>query len=152
VLVLCCAAVALGAGHSRSALTASALDLHKVDWANATLPGAVCGSPHPIHLHHGNAFVSPIPHRFSHDDFYGKHGVSVSAGAEGVIYGDLAGGRAEDAGLSVVCTNGGGTADGQLLWSQVIFNGRGARLSVLAIVFPRVQLPKEMPTLLQIAM
>lgn len=133
-------------------MTTSALDLHKVDWANATLPGAVCGAPHPIHLHHGKAFVSPIPHRFSHADFYGEHGVTVSAGPKADAYGDLTSSGTEDAGLNVVCTNGGGTADGQLLWSWVIYSDRGAKPSVLAVVFPRVQLPKEMPTLLQIAM
>jgi len=148
--MLCSAAVVLGASQSRSALAASVLDLHKVDWANATLPGAVCGAPHPIHLHQNKGFVSPIPHRFSHDDFYSQRGVDVGSGP--VVYGDLAGNHHDNAGLQVVCTNGGGTADGQLLWSWVIFSGRGARLSVLAVVFPRVQLPKEMPTLLQIAM
>jgi hypothetical protein len=133
-------------------VTASAFDIHKVDWASVTLPGAVCGASQPIRLHHGRAFVTPIPHRWSQDSFPGKRGVTVDSGWDAVIFGDLAGSGPDDAGLAVNCDNGGGTADGALLYAWVIFSGRGGRLSVVGIVTPRVQPPEVLPTLIEIAL
>jgi len=158
-LILGSAGAALGAEHGPSAGTASALDLHKLDWANVTLPGSVCGASRPIRLHHmgvrraeGTAFFTPIPRRWSRDDFYGKDGVTVDSGWAPVVYGDLAGsGVPDDAGLVVDCNNGGGTADGVLLYAWVVFSGGGGKLSVVGVVTPQVQAPNELPTTVEIA-
>jgi hypothetical protein len=149
-IVLSMAAAGFGAERSHPAKAASALNLHKVGWSNVTLPGAVCGASHSIRLRHGSAFVHPIPQRFSKDSFYGKRGVSVDGGWDSVVFGDLAGGGAADAGLMVSCNNGGGTADGALLYSWVIFSGAGGRLSTVGIVTPQVQPSEELPTLIEI--
>jgi hypothetical protein len=149
-LLLSSAAAGFGSERSRAAAPAAALDLHKVDWSSVTLPGAVCGASKQIRLHHGRVFFSPIPRRWSRDHFYGKRGVTVDSGLAPVVFGDLAGNGGDDAGLSVDCTNGGGTADGVLLYSWVIFSGAGDRLSVLGIVTPRVQPSGELPTLIGI--
>ncbi len=150
-ILLSSAATGLGAERSQPTVAASAFDIHRVDWANVTLPGAACDASKPIRLHHGRAFVTPIPRRWSRDSFYGKRGVTVSSGWEAVVFGDLAGSGEDDAGLNVNCNNGGGTADGALLYSWVIFNGRGGRLSVVGIVTPQVQPHEVLPTILTIA-
>ena len=95
--------------------------------------------PKPIRLHHGRAFVTPIPRRWSRDSFYGKRGVTVDSGRNAVVFGDFAGSGEDDAGLNVDCNNGGGTADGALLYSWVIFSGSGGRLSAVGVVTPQVQ-------------
>jgi hypothetical protein len=150
-VLLSCASTGLGAERSRPAVAASAFDIHKVDWASVTLPGAACDASKPIRLHHGRAFVSPIPRRWSRDSFYGKRGITVGSAWDAVVFGDLAGSGEDDAGLNVDCNNGGGTADGALLYSWVIFSGRGGRLSAIGIVTPQVQPREVLPTLLTIA-
>lgn len=77
--------------------------------------------------------------------------MTVDAGSDSVVFGDLAGGAHGDAGLMVNCNNGGGTADGVLLYSWVIFGGAGGRLSVVGIVTPQEQPPDELPTLIEVA-
>ena len=154
-------AVALGAtalavaGPPASAGAAAQLDLHSVNWSSVTLP-AVCGGSLPIKLHrpswtasrnYGTADVTPIPKRWSHDSFYGRKSVEVDTGPP--VYGSLANG-AEDAGLRFDCNNGGGTADGALLYGWVIFSGSGGKLSVVGVVTPRVQPAGVLPTLLEI--
>ncbi len=123
-----------------------------VSWSDVTVPGAVCGAQRPIQLHDGQATVAPIPRRFEHDSFYGKHYVTVEGGSQdgGVVYGHLTRGG-EDAALYILCTNGGGTADGDLLQSAVVFRVRDGVPSVIGIVWPQTQLPKQLPTLLQLA-
>ncbi len=150
-LLLSSAATGFGAERSHPAVAASAFDIHRVDWSSVTLPGAACGASRPIRLHHGRAFVTPIPRRWSRDHFYGKRGVTVDSGLAAILFGDLAGSGDEDAALDVNCSNGGGTADGAFLYSWVVFNGRGGRLSVVGVVTPQVQPPEVLPTLLTIA-
>jgi hypothetical protein len=132
------------------------LDLHAVDWSSVTLP-AVCGGSKPIKLHRpssaldrteGTANVSPIPRRWAGYSFYGRHSVEVDTG--GVVYGKLAEGREDDAGLRFDCNNGGGTADGALLIGWVIFDGDSGRPSVVGVVTPSIQPPRVLPTLLEI--
>ncbi|HEX4035232.1 MAG TPA: hypothetical protein VHX66_12390 [Solirubrobacteraceae bacterium] len=142
-----------------SATAARALDLHHVSWSSVMLPGATCGSSRPIQLHRlrgarnveSTAFFSPIPKRWARDDFYGKRGVSVDAGWDPVVYGDLADSGHDDAGLVFDCNNGGGTADGVLLEGWVIFSGSAGRLTVVGIVTPRVQPANVLPTLEEIS-
>lgn len=150
-VLLSSATAGFGAERSRPAVAALAFDLHKVDWASVTLPGSVCGASRPVRLHHGSAFITPIPRRFSRDSFPGKRGVTVDSSWNAVVFGDLAGSGHDDAGLAVNCNNGGGTADGVLLYTWVIFSGRGGRLSPVGIVTPQVQPSEELPTLIGIA-
>jgi hypothetical protein len=149
-ILLSTATIGLGAERSRPAV-AAAFDIHKVDWASVTLPGSVCGASQPIRLHHGSAFVTPIPRRWSRDSFDGKRGITVDSGWDAVVYGDLAGSGHDDAGLLVNCNNGSGTADGALLYAWVIFSGHGGRLSAVGIVTPQVQPPEVLPTLIGLA-
>ena len=151
ILLGCTATTGLGAEPSRPAAAASAFDIRKVDWAGVTLPGAACDALRPIRLHHGRAFVTPIPRQWSRDQFYGKRGLTVGSASDAVVFGNFAGGGEDDAGLDVDCNNGGGTADGALLYSWVIFSGRGGRLSVVGVVTPRVQPHEVLPTILTIA-
>jgi hypothetical protein len=149
--LLSSAATGFGAERSNPAAAASALDIHTVDWAGVTLPGAVCDASHPIRLHHSSAILTPIPRRWSRDSFAGKRGPTVDSAGDAVVFGDLAGSGEDDAGLNVDCNNGGGTADGALLYSWVIFSARGGRLSAVGVVTPRVQPHEVLPTLLTIA-
>lgn len=128
------------------------IDLHRVNWANVTLPGSVCGASKPIHLHNHVAVV--VSHR------WGKRWrsaswpawprVTVDAGWNPVVYGDLDAHGADEAALVVGCSNGGGTADGFLAYAQVIFTaGKGPR--AIAIVTPQQRKrPNVLPTLLEV--
>lgn len=106
--LLSSAAAGFGEPGSR-ALAASAIDLHKVGWGSVTLPGSVCGASEPIRLHHGSAFITPVPARFSGDSFPGRRGVTVDSPPDGVVFGDLERSGRDYAGLAVNCNNGGGT-------------------------------------------
>ena len=52
------------------------------------------------------------------------------------MFGDLDGDGRDEAALSVVCANGGGTAGGQLAFSAVIFKAVGRSFRVIGIVTP----------------
>jgi hypothetical protein len=130
------------------------IDLHQVDWANVTLPGAVCGASHRIHLHRHLAVV--VSHR------WGKRWrspawpawprVTVDSGWKPVVYGDLDGDGADEAALGVGCNNGGGTADGYLAYAQMIFAAGKKSPQAISIVTPRQRPnPNVLPTLLQVA-
>jgi hypothetical protein len=149
-ILLSTVAAGFGAERNRPAAIASALNLHEVDWSDVTLPGAACGASHPIRVRDGHASISPVPQRFSKDSFYGKRAVNVDSDWDPVVFGDLTRGGGSDAGIVVSCNNGGGTADGALLYSWVVFSGAHGRLSPIGVVTPRVQSPRELPTLLEI--
>jgi hypothetical protein len=130
------------------------IDLHQVDWANVTLPGAVCGASHPIHVHRHLALV--VSHR------WGKRWrspawpawprVTVDSGWNPIVYGDLDGDGSDEAALGVGCSNGGGTADGYLAYAQVIFAAGKKSPQVIGIVTPQQRPnPNVLPTLLQVA-
>jgi hypothetical protein len=129
-------------------------DLHRVDWAYVTLPGSVCGASHPIHLHHHRAVV--VSHRWEKRwrsaAWPAWPRVTVEAGWEPVVYGDLDADGRDEAALVVGCSNRGGTADGFLAYSQVIFTAGKKSPQVIAVVTPRQRKrPNVGPTLLQVA-
>jgi hypothetical protein len=82
-----------------------------INWDEATVPGSVCHSPRPIRLQDGSAEVYS-------SGFYGIPWEVVFIGP--TVNGRL--GDADATALSVWCTNGGGTADGQLGNDLVIFD------------------------------
>lgn len=122
----------------------STLDIHKADWAEVSVPGSVCGASHPIRLHKGRAVVdSPRWPSWPR--------VSVYAGWNPVVYGNLDGVGQDEAALIVGCSNGGGTAAGYLAYAQVIFTTAGKSLRVIGVVTP--QQPRKanrLPTLLTV--
>jgi hypothetical protein len=130
-----------------------AIDLHQVDWPNVTLPGSVCGASHPIHLHRHLAVV--VSNR------WGKRSrsaswpawprVTVDAGWNPVVYGDLDGDGKDESALVVGCSTGGGTADGFLAYAQVIFTAGKKSPRVIGILTPQQRPdPRVLPTLLQV--
>ena len=131
--------------------------LHGVNWASATIPGQACGFRRPIHLHHHHAFVRAIPRRYarylSNQREIGlRRGVYVYGGWTRVRYGRLGDDGRDVAGLSVYCSNGGGTADGNFAYAWVIYGARGGRPSPLGIVTPHVKpLLHMLPTTLTIS-
>jgi hypothetical protein len=105
-------------------------DLHSVDWASATLPGAACGATRPIRLRHSEAYVPSAV-------FPWWPAVAVYAGSGAVYYGDLDGDGRDEAAVGVVCSNLGGTAAGQLAFASVIFTARRDELRSIGIITPR---------------
>lgn len=109
-------------------------NLHAVDWRKVALPGAVCGSSRPIRArNYGDG-----PEAFIHADVDLLWWNPVWVYSWGrPRFGDLDGDGRDEAALQVVCANGGGTADGQLAFSDVIFKALGKTLRVVGIVTPR---------------
>jgi hypothetical protein len=122
----------------------STIDIHKVDWANVSVPGSVCGATHSIQLHKGRAVVHSrrwpsVPR------------VTVDAGWNPVVYGNLDGVGQDEAALVVGCNNGGGTADGYLAYAQVIFTTAGKSLEVIGVVTPKQpRKANRLPTLVTV--
>ena len=139
--------------HVNSAPTGS-IDLHRVKWANATLPGSVCGASHPIRLHHHRAVVVSYRwgRRWRSASWPTWPRVTVGSGWNPVVYSDLDGDGNDEAALVVGCSNGGGTADGYLAYSQVIFTAGKESPRVVGVVTPQQRkIPHELPTLLTVA-
>jgi hypothetical protein len=107
-------------------------NFRSVQWADISVPGAVCQATAPIELNQGNATI-PTP-------------AGVNAGTPQVYitewslvqYGDLYGTDQPDiAALDVWCSNTGGTADGQLQDSWVIFADTTGTLQTLVTLTPQ---------------
>ena len=116
---------------STTSTTAPALDLHSVDWMTTTVPGPVCpGVTAPIQLSGGQATI-PTPAGLD----AGTPQLAVSEGT--VVYGDLYGNGRDVAAVNVLCSNTGGTADGQLESSWVVFSGASGTPTALATLLPQ---------------
>jgi hypothetical protein len=113
-----------------------AQSLRGLDWANTTLPGAVCGATQPIHLHHDVAFVRSTLYPWF---------PRIEVGAGDVAYGDVDGDGREEASVIVDCSNGGGTADGQLAFSAVVLTAKANAVHVLGLVTPRQPFDPAVP-------
>lgn len=136
-------------GHSRP----KAVDLHRVDWAEATLPGSVCGAKHAIHLHRNLARVAQTRWRRRYQTAAWPRWPRVTGetGWDPVVYGGLDGDGQDEAALAVGCSNGGGTADSFLAYARVIFTAAGNSPRVIGVVTPQMQPPNELPTLVTVA-
>jgi hypothetical protein len=117
------------------AFAGTSVRLRAVGWANETLPGAVCKSHGPIRLHE---HVAQIAHTgFGNVNSSGSDPdlVLVSA-AYGVTYGQLNGVGGAVA-VDVVCSNNGGTADGQIRFADVVFSGTASGVRPLGLITPQ---------------
>jgi hypothetical protein len=111
-------------------------DVFGVGWKNITLPSAACGATHPIRLRNGSAYV--------HSAAWPWWAIVVVSATppswKDGEYGDLDGdGNTNEAAVGVVCSNGGGTAAGQLGFSYVIFQAREYEhvLRAVGVIRPR---------------
>lgn len=110
-----------------------AADLHTLDWADATLPGATCGSAEAIHLRDGRAFIKSAVWPW-------WSSVEVTAdrpSSDRNEYGDVDGDGRVEAAVPVVCSNGGGTADGQLGFTYVVFTLSHGMLVPIGLIAPQ---------------
>ena len=103
-------------------------DLHHVDWKHVSVPGAVCGSARPIQLA-GTALIR--------SRLWPWWPRVVVSGGPPVTYGDVTGDGRDEAAFVVECSNGGGTADGQIAFAAVVYTGSAHNVRVLGIVTPR---------------
>ncbi len=126
------AVVLAGAG---VAFAGSSVRLRTVGWANETLPGAVCKSHGPIHLRN---HLAQLAHTgFGDVNSSGTdHDLVLVAAAYRVTYGQL-GGVGSAATVDVLCSNNGGTADGQIRFADVVFGGSASGVRPLGLITPR---------------
>jgi hypothetical protein len=111
------------------------LPLQAVGWQNETLPAAVCRASRPIRLHNHIAQISHTG--FGDVDSLGSNPDLVRvAAAYDVTYGRL-GGVGPAAAVDVVCSNNGGTADGQIRFADVVFSGSATRVRSVGLITPR---------------
>jgi hypothetical protein len=129
------AALSALVGTAAIASAQTTLPLQAVGWQNETLPGAVCQASGPIRLHDHIAQVSHTG--FGDVDSFGSNPDLVRvAAAYDVTYGRL-GGVGPAAAVDVVCSNNGGTADGQIRFADVIFRGSATSVRPVGLITPR---------------
>jgi hypothetical protein len=104
--------------------------VHSVDWGRVTIPGAVCAAPHAITLRDGKATIA-APSGVSGDRPH------VLVESSKVRYGSLTGSSGREAALNVSCSSTGGTADGQLADSWVIYSTAGGSLRQIGTLVPQ---------------
>lgn len=104
-------------------------DLRRLDWSKVRLPGAVCGSSRAIPLHKFGALIHPDV------DLLWWNVVGASVLGRQPVFGGQ-----NEAAFTVLCQNDGGTADGQLAFSVVVFQAKGRTLRVLGILRPNAPL------------
>lgn len=129
-------------GYPRPRLTAQAKlvqrvrspDLRSVEWRRIALPGGACASSRPIRPHDYEYGPAALIHPDT--DLLWWNPVVVYSWSK-PVFGDLDGDGRDEAALDVECANGGGTAAGQLAFSEVVFRTVGKSLRVLAILRPR---------------
>ncbi|MGP0050827.1 MAG: hypothetical protein ACLPZR_18570 [Solirubrobacteraceae bacterium] len=126
-------AVLVGTAAVASAQTT--LPLQAVGWQNETLPAAVCKASSPIRLHNHIAQISHTG--FGDVNSFGSDADLVRvAAAYDVTYGQL-GSVGPAAAVDVVCSNNGGTADGQIRFADVVFSGSATSVRPLGLITPR---------------
>jgi hypothetical protein len=103
-------------------------DVHTVDWRNVPVPGAACGATAPIPIRNGGAFISSPSEPWW---------PVVQVVAESPVFVDLNGDGHDEAVVRVVCSNGGGSADGQLGFADVVYSATGGKLRTIAVLTPR---------------
>jgi len=124
----------------RPSQKARRLDLYGVNWLDVALPGSVCGASHPIQLRGGTAFVAQT--RWGRRWRTKVHWpawprVTVYAGWNPVVYGDLDGDGRDEAALGVLCSIPRGTASSVLAYAQVIFTAAENAPRTIGVVTPQ---------------
>jgi hypothetical protein len=117
---------------SAASCASSPLDLRKVNWRQASLPGSVCGTRGTIKLHNGSATV----HSTRWPAYPRVRVAAVWSGAP-VVYGDLNGDPRPEAAIRVACSNLGGTAAGQLAFAVVMFTSGRTSPRPVGVITPR---------------
>jgi hypothetical protein len=110
-------------------------DLHDVDWSHVPIPGGFCGIPGSVTFKGDEATATSRTWGRVHLFRY-----------KSVVYGDIDGDRRSEAGVTVLCDNGGGTAAGDLAFALVVFEGVRGRLITIGTVTPRKNPPGVHPT------
>jgi len=130
--------------------TAAGLSLRHMDWKVVAVPGAACFRTAPIRLRGGEALLpDPVRGNPVEPGGSGPKFDQVTEGFSPVKYGELTAGH-QIAALTVSCNNNGGTADGAILYSVVIYAGWTGKLRAVGLITPKVQPTGELPTLLQV--
>jgi len=114
---------------------AGTTNIDSVDWGDVSTPGSACGADEPIHMHNGLAYVESAVEPW--------WPVVVASIGSQATYGDLAGRQVAIA--FIECTNGGGTADGQMGFAAVVYTLKDGLLSVIGVLTPRQPLNPNMP-------
>ncbi|WP_328580492.1 hypothetical protein [Streptomyces sp. NBC_00370] len=122
------------------------LNLHTVDWPNATIPGALCRSPGPIRLRNGVALNVPSDFDRPEPNFP----QDVSAQTDQLAFGDLTGDGQDEAALPILCANHDSTAAGQRAMGIMIFDGSNGKPNLVATLSGQQERQGEPPNFLQI--
>jgi hypothetical protein len=129
------AALAAVVGIAGVASAQTTLPLQAVGWQNETLPGVTCKANSPIRLHNHVAQISHTGFGDVNSSGSNRDLVQVAA-AYDVTYGQL-GGVGPAAAVDVVCSNNGGTADGQIRFAEVVFSGSATNARSVGLVTPQ---------------
>ena len=129
------AALAAVVGVAGVASAQTTLPLQAVGWQNETLPGVACKSNSPIRLHNHVAQISHTGFGDVNSSGSNRDLVQVAA-AYDVTYGQL-GGVGPAAAVDVVCSNNGGTADGQIRFAEVVFSGSATNARAVGLITPQ---------------
>ena len=122
----------------------AARDVRRIDWANASIPGAVCEQDEVITFTDGLADdLPPYPGQSWPMDAF--------AYFDEVDYGDVTGDGADDALLTVECTNDDATAAGRLVWSIVAFSGESGSVRPIGTITGQHGLTGSLPAHLGVA-
>lgn len=110
--------------------------IRTVDWNSTGVPASICGGAGFVTLHGGDGLVSSAlwPDAWQGGDpavLPNQVAISVSPVVE---YGDVDGDGYEDAAVSIWCTNGGGTAAGQLTNGLALFSDATGDLELLGTI------------------
>ncbi|MCA1844314.1 MAG: hypothetical protein LC792_14220, partial [Actinobacteria bacterium] len=111
-------------------------DIRETDWPNGAYPASVCGGSGTVQLLSSRGLVSSARWRDAwqgNDPPRMKSQVEVSFDGP-VQYGDLDGDGKPEAVVPIWCTNGGGTAAGQLGQALVVYSGSPGRLELRGII------------------
>jgi hypothetical protein len=127
IAVLACVPLSVLTPVILSAAASAAVGIHAVDWGDVSVPGAVCHAPHAIRLHQGSATINAPA---------GLGTSRVVARETTVVFGRLQGAREDAAAVNVSCSTPGGTADGELADSWVIYRSHGSALRILGTLAP----------------
>ncbi len=109
--------------------------LQAVNWADSGLPGAVCKASKEIVLKNHTATLSKTG--FGNVDSHGDPDQVIVYGAGDVEYGTVGAAKEPAAAIDVMCSNNGGTADGQLRSARVMFGGQVGATKLLGIITPQ---------------